>query len=168
MLKTPRIDSTAFVAHNATVAGDVRLGQQVSVFFGAVIRAEKDAIIVGDKTNIQDLCVLHCDPGYPLIIGKGCTIGHGAIVHGCTIGDNTLIGMGAVVLNGARIGKNCLIGAGALVTGGTEIPDGSLAIGSPAKVRRAVSDAEVESNRNSAAYYCAESLEYKEWEDEKC
>ena len=164
MFKTPRIAPTAFVAYNATVAGDVTLGEQTGVFFGAVIRAEHDAITVGDGTNVQDCCVLHCDAGYPVSIGRDCTIGHGAIIHGCTIGDNTLIGMGAIVLNGAKIGSNCIIGAGALVTGGTVIPDGSLVVGSPAKVKRPVTDAEIESNRASAASYRTEGTEYKEWE----
>ena len=164
MFKTPHIAPTAFVAHNATVAGDVTLGEQVSVFFGAVLRAEHDTITVGDGTNVQDCCVFHCDEGYPVSVGKNCTIGHGAIIHGCTIGDNTLIGMGAIVLNGAKIGDNCIIGAGALVTGGTVIPDGSLVVGSPAKVKRPVTEAEIESNRASAAGYRTEGAEYKEWE----
>ena len=163
-MNTPRIDPTAFVAHNATVAGDVTLGEQVSVFFSAVLRAEQDSITVGSGTNVQDCCVFHCDPGYPVSVGKNCTIGHGAIIHGCTIGDNTLIGMGAIVLNGAKIGSNCIVGAGALVTGGTVIPDGSLVVGSPAKVRRPVTDAEIGSNRAAAASYRAEGAEYKEWE----
>lgn len=163
MLKTPRISPTAFVAHNATVAGDVTLGEQVSVFFGAVLRAENNTITVGDGTNVQDCCVFHCGQ-YPVIVGKDCTVGHGAIVHGCTVGDNTLIGMGSIILNGAVIGNNCIIGAGALVTGGTVIPDNSLVVGSPARVKRSVTDAEIESNRKAAASYRAEGAEYKEWE----
>jgi len=164
MIKMPRIAPSAFVAHSATVAGNVTLGEQVSVFFGAVLRAEYDTVTVGDGTNIQDCCVVHCDAGYPVTIGKDCTVGHGAIIHGCTIGDNTLIGMGAIVLNGAVIGDNCIIGAGALVTGGTVIPDGSLVVGSPAKVRRSVTEDEIEGNRASAASYRTEGAAYKEWE----
>ena len=164
MIQTPHIPPTAFVAHNATVAGNVTLGQQVSVFFGAVLRAEHDTITVGDGTNVQDCCVFHCDEGYPVTVGKNCTIGHGAILHGCTVGDNTLIGMGAIVLNGAKIGNNCIIGAGSLVTGGTVIPDNSLVVGSPAKVKRGVTEAEIESNCAAAAAYRTEGAEYKEWE----
>ena len=164
MFKTPCIAPSAFVAHNAVVAGDVTLGQQVSVFFGAVLRAEHDSVTVGDGSNVQDGCVIHCDPGYPVSIGKNCTIGHGAIIHGCTIGDNTLIGMGAIVLNGAKIGNNCIIGAGALVTGTAVIPDGSLAVGSPARVKRSVTSAETESTLASAENYRTEAAAYRRWE----
>ena len=113
-------------------------------------------------SNIQDNGVLHTDAGFPSRSGRGCTIGHGAILHGCTIGDNTLVGMGAIVLNGAKIGRDCIIGAGALVPQGMEIPDGSLAFGSPAKVRRALTEEEVRSNRAAAEFYCREAAEYAE------
>lgn len=127
-----------------------------------MIRSESDTTAIGEDTNIQDNCVLHTDKGFPITIGRGCTIGHAAILHGCTIGDNTLIGMGAILLNGARVGRDCIIGAGALVPQGMEIPDGSLAFGSPAKVRRAMTAEEIESNRAAAAFYCREAEEYAE------
>ena len=153
MLKTPVIDKSAFVAKNATVMGDVILKEETSVYFGAVLRAEEATITIGRGTNIQDNCVLHVDEGAPLTIGRDCTIGHGAILHGCTIGDNTLVGMGAIVLNNAVIGRDCLIAAGALVTQGAVIPDGSLVIGSPAKVKRPMTEAEIAGNRDSAEHY---------------
>lgn len=161
-MKTPQIDPTVFIAPNATVLGDVTIGVDCSVFFGAVIRAEHDTITIGGGTNIQDNCVLHVDEGFPLSVGQNVTVGHGAILHGCTVGDNTLIGMGAIVLNGAVIGKNCVIGAGALVTQNTVIPDGSLAVGSPAKVRRQVTAEEIAANTASAAGYVAEGRHYKD------
>ena len=160
-MKTPQIDPTVFIAPNATVLGDVTIGVDCSVFFGAVVRAEHDAITIGGGTNIQDNCVLHVDEGFPLSVGQNVTVGHGAILHGCTVGDNTLIGMGAIVLNGAVIGRNCIIGAGALVTQNTVIPDGSLAVGSPAKVRRPVTEAEIAANAASAAGYVTEGQQYK-------
>lgn len=130
-----------WIAPDAHVIGRVRLGQDVGIWFGAVLRGDNDAITVGDRTNIQEGAMLHVDEGLPLTIGADVTIGHHAIVHGCTIGDNTLIGMGATILNGARIGRNCLVGANALVTEGKEFPDNSLIVGSPARVVRTL-DAE--------------------------
>jgi carbonic anhydrase/acetyltransferase-like protein (isoleucine patch superfamily) len=121
----PGIETSAWVAPDAAVIGAVYLGPRASVWFGAVLRGDTEPIVVGEGSNVQDNAVLHTDMGFPLTIGRDCTIGHKAILHGCTIGDETLIGMGATVLNGARIGRNCLIGAGALVTEGKEIPDGS-------------------------------------------
>lgn len=141
------------IADNATVCGDVEIGRDSSVWYGAVIRGDDDKITIGERSNIQDNCVLHCDEGYPLSIGDGVTVGHGAILHGCSIGDGTLIGMGSVVLNGAKIGKNCLVGAGALVTGKTDAPDGSMLIGSPAKVKRELTDDEIKENVHSADFY---------------
>lgn len=161
-MKEPHIHPSAFVAPGATVLGDVTVGAESSVFFGAVIRAEHDVITIGSGTNIQDNCVLHVDAGFPLSVGRNVTVGHGAILHGCSVGDNTLIGMGAIVLNGAVIGRDCIIGAGALVTGNTVIPDGSLAVGSPAKVRRQVTADEIAANTASAAGYVAEGRHYKE------
>ena len=125
----------AWVATNATVVGDVTLGEDASVWYGAVLRGDSGAIVIGDGTNIQDNCVVH----EHTVIGKRCTVGHGAIVHGCTIGDGSMVGMGAIVLNGAKIGRNCLIGAGAVVTGKMDAPDGSLILGNPAKVVKEVS-----------------------------
>ena len=158
----PVIHETAFVADNATVRGNVTIGEGAGIYFGAVLRAETDPITIGPGSNIQDNCVLHADPGFPTSVGRDCTVGHAAILHGCTIGDNTLIGMGAILLNGARVGRDCIVGAGALVPQGMEIPDGSLAFGSPAKVRRALTAEEIESNRAAAAFYCREAEEYAE------
>ena len=127
-------DGFYYVAESAQVIGQVVLEEGAGIWFGAVLRGDNEPIIVGEGSNIQENSVLHTDMGFPLTIGKGCTIGHSAILHGCTIGDNSLVGMGATVLNGARIGANCLIGAGALVTEGKVIPDNSLVVGSPARV----------------------------------
>lgn len=143
----------AYIAQSADVTGNVRLADDVSIWYQAVLRADHDAISIGKGSNIQDGCVLHVDEGYPLRIGEAVTVGHGAILHGCSIGDNSLIGMGAIVLNGASIGKNCIIGAGALVTQGTVIPDGMLALGSPAKVKRPLTSEEIRENRQSALDY---------------
>lgn len=141
------------VMQGAVVCGDVCIGEGSSIWFNAVVRGDEDTVTIGKDTNIQECAVLHEDEGFPLKVGDGCTVGHGAILHGCMIGDNTLIGMGAIVLNDARIGKNCIIGAGALVTGGTEIPDGWMAFGNPAKPVRRLKEQEIESNRRSSAEY---------------
>lgn len=129
-------EGTYWVAPNATVIGNVVLKRDSSVWFNAVLRGDNEPIVLGEGSNIQEGCVLHTDPGYPLTIGRNCTIGHMVMLHGCTIGDDSLVGIGAIVLNGARIGKNCLIGAGALIPEGKEIPDGSLVMGTPGKVVR--------------------------------
>ena len=141
--------SGAYVAANATVVGEVTLEKDVSVWYGAVLRGDSGAITVGEGTNIQENCVLH----EKTTIGKQCTIGHGAIVHGCTIGDRCLIGMGAILLDGAVLGDDCIVGAGALVTGKMDAPDGSMILGSPAKVVRALTEAEIEGNRESMKGY---------------
>lgn len=142
-----------WVAPTAAVIGNVVLGKEVGIWFGAVLRGDNEPMLIGAGTNIQDNAVLHSDTGLPLTIGEGCTIGHAAIVHGCTIGDNCLIGMGATVLNGARIGDNSLVGAGALVTEGKEFPPGSLIVGAPARAVRSLDDAAIESLRASARHY---------------
>ncbi|MFC7738093.1 gamma carbonic anhydrase family protein [Roseomonas sp. GCM10028921] len=142
-----------WIAPDAHVIGRVALGQEVSVWFGAVVRGDNELIEIGARTNIQEGAMLHSDPGYPLRIGVGVTIGHHAILHGCTVGENSLIGMGATVLNGARIGANCIVGANALVTEGKEFPDYSLIIGAPAKVARELDPASSEGLRASAAHY---------------
>lgn len=160
-MKKPQIHDRTFIAPNATVLGDVTIGEESSVFFGAVLRAEHDRVVVGARTNIQDCCVLHNDAGFPLLIGDDCTIGHGVILHGCTVGDNTLVGMGAIVLNGAVIGRDCIIGAGALVPQGAVIPDGSLVLGTPGKVRRAVTEEEKAENLASAGRYMVKAAHYK-------
>jgi carbonic anhydrase/acetyltransferase-like protein (isoleucine patch superfamily) len=152
--KTPLLPvGFSFIADSADVIGNVELGEDVGIWFGAVLRGDNELIRVGTGSNVQDLCTLHTDPGYPLTIGEGCTIGHRAILHGCTIGDHSLVGMGAIVLNGARIGRHCLIGAGALVTEGKDIPEGSLVIGAPARDARALTEDEIERLHRSAANY---------------
>ena len=161
MIEKTNLPLAAFVAENATVRGDVTVGKGSSIFFGAVVRTELVPITIGEDTNIQDNCILHTDAGFPLTVGSGCTIGHGAILHGCTVGDNTLIGMGAIVLNGAQVGSNCLIGAGALVPQHAVIPDGSLAFGSPAKVRSALDEAAIAELRQAALDYQQEAMECK-------
>jgi carbonic anhydrase/acetyltransferase-like protein (isoleucine patch superfamily) len=161
VLKKPRIAPSAFVAPGAVIMGDVTLGDDCSVFFGAVLRAEYEAITVGDGTNIQDNCVLHVDPGSPLTLGRRVTVGHGAILHGCAVGDDTLIGMGAIVLNGAVIGSGCMVAAGALVPGNAVIPDGTLVMGAPARVRRELTEAEIAANTATALEYIEEARQYK-------
>ena len=142
-----------FHAAGSVITGDVTIGRDCGVWYNAVIRGDEVDIHIGDRTNIQDNAVVHGDPGNPVWIGSGVTIGHGAIVHGCSIGDNSLIGMGAILLNGARIGRDCIIGAGALVTQGTEIPDGSVAFGNPARIRGQMSPEAVAENRRNADVY---------------
>ncbi len=153
--KTPVFpdDGNVLLAPDAQVIGDVHIGSGCSIWFGAVLRADNAPIRIGDGTNIQDHCVLHVDPGLPLRIGANCTIGHRAIVHGCHIGDGSLIGMGAIVLNGASIGRRCLIGAGALVTERAEIPDETLVLGSPARIKRQLDEKEIAALALSAAAY---------------
>lgn len=159
-MKTPEIAESAFLAPDAVILGDVHIGEDCSIWFHAVIRAESEEIRIGEGSNIQDNAVVHVDQGHPVTIGNHVTVGHGAIIHGCCIGDNTLIGMGAILLNGASIGKNCIIGAGALVTQNTIVPDNSMVIGSPACVKRQVLDQEVENNKRNAETYIKEGKEY--------
>ena len=141
--RTPSIDPTAFIAPGAVVAGDVEIGPQASVWFNTVVRGDSDHVRVGARTNVQDLAVLHTDPGKPCEVGEDCTIGHGAIVHGCRIGTGCLIGMGAIVLSGAVIGDESLVAAGALIPEGKEFAPRSLLVGSPARLARTLTDAEV-------------------------
>lgn len=150
-------DETVLICDGARVAGDVTLGKGVSIWYNAVLRGDEGAITVGDGTNIQDGAILHEETH----VGAGCTIGHSAVVHGCTVGDNTLIGMGAVVLNGARIGSDCIVGAGALVTGRMDAPDGSMILGSPARVVRPLTAEEIEGNRESARGYLRAAEHYR-------
>ena len=145
--------ASTWIAPDADVIGRVRLGRDCGVWFGAVLRGDNEPIEIGDETNVQEHTVMHTDMGYPLTIGEGCTIGHRVMLHGCTIGDNSLIGIGAIVLNGARIGKNSLVGAGALVTEGKTFPDNSLIVGSPARVIRELDDKAIDMLRWSAAHY---------------
>ena len=149
------------LAPDANVIGKVRIGSGVSIWFGTTIRGDNEFIVIGPNSNIQENCVLHTDYGFPLSIGTGCTIGHLVMLHGCTIGSNSLIGMHATVLNGANIGNNCLIGAGALVTEGTSIPDGSLALGAPAKVSRKLRPEEIDGLKSAAEHYIANIARYR-------
>ena len=149
-----------WIAPDASIIGDVRLGIDVGIWFGATLRGDNEPIIVGASSNVQEGCVLHTDLGTPLTIGSACTIGHRAILHGCTIGDNSLIGMGATVLNNVRIGANSLVGANALITEGKEFPDNSLIVGSPARAIRTLDDAAVARLAASAAAYVANWKRY--------
>ena len=151
----PQMAASAWVADSAQVMGNVVLGEDASVWFGAVVRGDTDSITVGAGSNIQDASVLHADLGQPLVVGERVTVGHQVMLHGCTIGDESLIGIGAVILNGAKIGKNCLVGANALVTEGKEFPDNSLIVGAPAKAIRTLDDEAVEGLRQSALRYIA-------------
>nr|WP_246362788.1 gamma carbonic anhydrase family protein [Marinobacter oulmenensis] len=150
-----------FVADNATVIGSVRLLEHSSVWFNVVIRGDNDVITVGPESNIQDGSVLHTDPGIPLDIGRGVTVGHKVMLHGCQIGDFTLVGINAVVLNGAKIGRHCLIGANTLVPEGMEIPDGSMVVGSPAKIKKQLTDQQMKMLEMSAAHYVQNAARYK-------
>lgn len=156
-MKKPRIDEQAVVADGAVVLGDVTIEKDVSIWYNAVIRGDANSISIGEGTNIQDLAVLHVDADASLAIGKNVTIGHGAILHGCTIKDQALIGMGAIVLNGAVIGKGSMIAAGALVPQNTVVPDGALYMGNPAKFRRMLTEEELTANLKNAANYIKES-----------
>ncbi len=158
----PRIADSAWVAPNATVIGNVVLEADSSVWFNVVIRGDNDTMTIGERSNIQDGTVIHTDAGIPLTIGVGVTVGHQAMVHGCTIGDNTLIGIQAVVLNRAKIGKNCLIGAGSLIPEGKVIPDNSLVMGTPGKVVRELSEAEVQMLKMSADHYVQNARRYRD------
>ncbi|HTJ01940.1 MAG TPA: gamma carbonic anhydrase family protein [Methylovirgula sp.] len=142
-----------WVAPDAQIIGQIELAEDVSVWFASVIRGDNDLIKLGPRTNVQDGCLLHTDRGFPMHIGADCSIGHHAVLHGATIGDNCLIGMGAILLNGAKLGRNCLVGANALVTEGKEFPDNSLIVGSPARVIRTLDDAAVGQMRENAAHY---------------
>ena len=156
-MKKPEIDAQAVVATGAVVLGDVTIKKDVSIWYNAVVRGDSSKIQIGEGTNIQDLCVLHVDENCPLNIGRNVTVGHGVILHGCTIGDGALIGMGAIILNGAVVGKNSMVAAGALVTSNTVIPDGALYMGNPAKFRRMLSDEEIAAHRENAKHYVKES-----------
>lgn len=153
-------DGFFWVAPTAALIGRVVLGDDANIWFGAVLRGDNEPIMIGAGTNVQENCVLHTDPGYPLSIGPGCTIGHKAMLHGCIIGENSLIGMSATILNGAVIGKNCLIGAGALVTEGREIPDNSLVVGAPSKILRSLNEVQIEGLRTSAKNYVSKAQQF--------
>lgn len=160
--RTPEIENDVWVAESATVVGTVRLGREASVWFGAVVRGDNDWIAIGARTNVQDGCVLHADEGVPLTIGEGVTIGHLAMLHGCTIAGGCLIGIGAVVLNRARVGEGSLVGAKALVTEDMQIPAGVLVLGSPARVVRPLTPEESSGLRDASAHYTAQARRFRE------
>jgi len=157
----PDIDQSAYIADSATLIGKVKIEANASIWFGVTIRGDNELITVGHASNVQENSVLHTDVGFPLTIGDNVTIGHQAMLHGCTIGDGALIGIQAVILNGAKIGKNSLVGAGALVTEGKDFPDNALIIGSPAKVARILSEEEVAKLAGNAQHYAQRGHEYK-------
>ncbi|MEY2659690.1 MAG: hypothetical protein RLZZ123_862 [Pseudomonadota bacterium] len=159
---SPELGAGAWVADSAEVMGQVRIGERASVWFNTVVRADNEAITIGAETNIQDGTVLHCDPGKPLHIGEGVTVGHNVMLHGCTVGDHSLIGIGAVILNEAVIGKNCLVGAGALVTEGKTFPDGSMILGSPAKAVRQLTPEQIEGLKRIAQGYVRNAERYRQ------
>ena len=157
----PRVAASAWVADGAHVAGKVELGEDVGIWFGAVLRAETDPIRIGNRSNVQDGAVMHADPGFPATVGENVTVGHQAMLHGCTIGDGTLIGVQAILLNGSRIGKNCIIGAGSLVPLGREYPDSSLIFGRPAKVVRALTEDELAFLQRAAQLYVEKARRFR-------
>jgi carbonic anhydrase/acetyltransferase-like protein (isoleucine patch superfamily) len=152
---------SSWIAPDARLIGDIQLGRNTTIWFGVVIRGDNDTIVIGDDTNIQEHVVMHTDPGIPLTVGRSCTIGHRAVLHGCMIGDNSLIGIGAIILNGAKIGMNCLVGAGSLVTEGKEFPDNSLIVGSPARVKRSLEGAEIEALSEAASHYVKNGARFR-------
>lgn len=160
--RTPDIAPGAWVAETATVIGAVTLGEDASVWYGAVLRGDNDAIRVGARSNVQEGSTLHTDHGMPLDVGDEVTVGHQVVLHGCTIGDRTLVGIGSVVLNGARIGADCLVGAGSLVTEGKSFPDGSLIVGRPAKVVRTLEPHEIARLRASALHYVQQAARHRD------
>jgi carbonic anhydrase/acetyltransferase-like protein (isoleucine patch superfamily) len=159
--REPVVDARAYVADNATVIGDVTISARASVWFGAVLRGDVEAIRIGEESNVQDGAILHTDPAATLTVGRRVTIGHGAVLHGCTVHDGALIGIRATVLDHAIIGRDCLVGAHALVTSGQSIPDGSLVLGAPAKVVRQLSEEEIAQLRNAASHYVHAASVYR-------
>jgi len=157
----PRLAQSAWVADSAQVMGNVELAEDSSIWFGAILRGDTETIRIGRGSNIQDGSVLHADIGMPLTVGEHVTVGHKVMLHGCTIGDGSLIGIGAVVLNGAKIGKGCIVGAGSLVTEGKEFPDGSMIIGSPAKAVRELTDTQQQGLKMSAVHYIENARRFK-------
>lgn len=152
-------DNSVYIAPGAIVLGDVTLGEDVGIWYHATVRGDRAPIVIGNRSNVQDNAVVHVDAKYPVTIGENVTIGHSAVIHGCEIGDNSLIGMGAIIMNGARIGKNCIVGAGALVTQNTMVPDNSLILGNPAKVKREVTQEEIAASLHNAQVYVEEARE---------
>lgn len=161
MIMDERIHESVFIADKAVVTGDVYIGEESSIWFNCTVRGDRGSIRIGRCSNIQDNAVIHVDEGYPTVIGDNVTVGHGTVLHGCTVADSTLIGMGAIILNGAVIGKNCVIGAGALVPQNMIIPNDSLVIGCPGKIIRRVTAEEYQSNLHNAKVYVEEAKQYK-------
>jgi carbonic anhydrase/acetyltransferase-like protein (isoleucine patch superfamily) len=160
MYTVPDVGRAAFIAGNATVIGDVIIENDVSIWFGAVIRADKDRIVLGSRTNIQDNAVVHTSKGHPVVIGSLVSVGHGAILHGCTIGDRVLVGMGAIVMNGSWIGEGSILGAGTVITEGTSIPPDSVVLGLPGKVLKKTTEQQRQYINNNALSYCTLAKEY--------
>ncbi len=158
----PEIDPSAFITDSANIIGTVQIKANASIWFDVTIRGDNELISVGENSNVQEGCILHTDPGYPLTIGNNVTVGHQAMLHGCTIGEGSLVGIQAVILNGAKIGKNCLVGAGALVTEGKEFPDNSLIIGSPAKVVRSLNEEDIVRMRGNTSNYVKRGQLFKQ------
>jgi carbonic anhydrase/acetyltransferase-like protein (isoleucine patch superfamily) len=154
-------DGQYFIADSAQVIGKVRLGINASVWFGSVVRGDNEPIEIGEGSNVQDNCTLHTDPGFPLIVGANCLVGHNTILHGCTIGDRSLIGMGAIVMNGAKLGNCCVVGAGSLISEGKEFPDRSLIVGAPGRVIRTLTEEQIEALTGGAARYVKNSQRFK-------
>ncbi|MCE5220631.1 MAG: gamma carbonic anhydrase family protein [Clostridium sp.] len=159
--KSPNLDNELYIAETAVIIGDVTLKKNANIWFGAVLRGHESPIVIGENTNIQENCVVHANYGNNVVIGEGCTIGHGAIIHGCNIKNNVLVGMGAIILNGAKIGNNTIIGAGSLVTQNKEFEDGVLILGNPAKVIRKLTEEEIEENKKACLSYLEVSKEFK-------
>jgi len=159
--RIPRVDPSVFIFESATVIGQVELQRDVNIWANAVIRGDNEPIVIGEGSNVQECCVLHADPGYPLTIGRHVTVGHQVMLHGCTIGDGSLIGIQAVILNGAKIGRNCLIGAGAIVTENKVIPDNSLVVGAPGQVKRTLTDADIANLQAASADYVKRAAHYR-------
>lgn len=162
-IEVPKVEHASFIAPNATIVGRVELGRESSVWFNTVIRADNDLVSIGDESNIQDACVIHTDEGIPLHVGARVTVGHMAMLHGCTIEDECLIGIGAVLLNRSRISRHSVVGARALVTEGKTFPERSLIIGSPARAIRALTDEEVQGIRQAAAHYVMNARRFAKW-----
>jgi len=162
MDKKPTVEEDVYISETSVIIGDVTLKKNTNVWFGAVLRGDADSIIIGENTNIQENTIIHVDKNEHVEIGNGCTIGHGAIIHGCKIGNNTLIGMGAIILNGAKIGNNTIVGAGSLVTQNKKFEDGVLIIGNPAKVVRNLTEEEIKNNKKSCLEYIELSKKIKQ------
>jgi carbonic anhydrase/acetyltransferase-like protein (isoleucine patch superfamily) len=159
---TPEIDPTAYITESAKIIGRVKIEANASIWFDVTIRGDNELISIGENSNVQEGCILHTDPGYPLDVGKNVTIGHQAMLHGCIVGEGSLIGIQAVILNGARVGRNCLVGAGALVTEGKQFPDNTLIVGSPARVVRTLNEDDIARIRRNTENYVERAQSYKQ------